>query len=124
MPPGHLLDRDGTAVLQIVAAGSSEAMPHRVRGDDERHLGWWSDRLEHRVPSWLIGSVVRGMAPLVTATVIHPGGEGDGSVRDLRVIQSGSIITVAWQSGSEPRQMVVDRSRPAAISDQSSVARP
>jgi uncharacterized heparinase superfamily protein len=124
MPQGHLLERDGTAVLQIVAAGSSEAMPHRVRGDDERHLGWWSDRLEHRVPSWLIGSVVRGMAPLVTATVIHPGGEGDGSVRDLRVIQSGSIITVAWQSGSEPRQMVVDRSRPAAISDQSSVARP
>ena len=55
------------------------------RGDGESHLGWWSDRLESRVPSWLVGGTARGAAPLVMATVLCPRGGRGHRRRPVRV---------------------------------------
>ncbi|WP_138735707.1 heparinase II/III family protein [Modestobacter excelsi] len=112
---GHRVMRSGAAVLEILTAAVSGATVDQVRGDGDTQLGWWSDRLESRVPSWLVGGVVRGAAPLVMATVVHaPAGEGD-FVADLVVSRDGDLITASWCWGLDRREVVVDRSRPGAV---------
>jgi hypothetical protein len=67
----------------------------QIRGDGEANLGWWSDRIESRVPSSLVGGMARGATPLVMPTVSSsPHGQVD-SVADLTVAQERSLITVA-----------------------------
>jgi hypothetical protein len=115
VPQGHLVTRNGVAVLQILTAAVPGATVDQVRGDGESHLGWWSDRLEDRVPSWLVGGAVCGAAPLVMATMIcAPARDGD-NVGDLVVSRDGNTITASWRSGEQRRQTVIDRSRQGAI---------
>ena len=99
-------------MLQILTAALPGATLDEVRGDEETGLGWWSDRLESRVPSWLVGATTRGAAPLVIATLLCPPGD---AVADLTVLRDGSLITVGWRSGREYRECVIDRSRPGAV---------
>lgn len=116
IPQGHLVERDGSALLQIVVAGSTAVIPDRIRGDAESNLGWWSDRLESRVPSWLLGAMVRGAVPLVMATVISRWSGRDDSISALEVSQAGGGITVSWRSGEGLQRAVIDPSRAGAIS--------
>jgi hypothetical protein len=116
VPQGHLVTRNGTAVLRILSAAvPGPADLDQVRGDVKSNLGWWSDRLESRVPSWLVGGVVRVAAPLVIATVIcSPGGDGD-TVADLQLSRDGNSVTASWCSEPGRREVVIDTSRPGAV---------
>ncbi|WP_089307411.1 alginate lyase family protein [Geodermatophilus pulveris] len=113
VPQGHLVTRNGTTVLQILAAAVPGATLDEVRGDEETHLGWWSDRLESRVPSWLVGGSTRGATPLVAATLLCP--PGHVPVDEFTVARRSDLITVAWRCGAERWEAVVDRSRPGAV---------
>jgi uncharacterized heparinase superfamily protein len=121
---GHLLSRNGIPVLRILAAGLPEAIPDQIRGDAQSSLGWWSHRLESRLPSWLVGSVARGRAPLVIATVLCRCVDGEDSVSELGMARAGDDLVVSWQSGGAPRRTVIDRARSGAISHERPVSQP
>ncbi len=112
---GHHVTRAGSAVLQILTAALPGVTLEQVRGDDETHLGWWSDRLESRVPAWIVGGATHGVAPLVIATVICPLGHGGDAVADLTVSREGNLIATAWRHGGMRRETVIDRSRPGSV---------
>lgn len=112
---GFLLTRQPGPVASIVMAGAGALTQDRVRGDEASQLGWWSHRLEARVPSWLLGGVVRGTVPLVVATLISPSADGSAPT-GLTVSQDGDdAITASWSSGGRRHTVVVDRARPGAL---------
>jgi hypothetical protein len=115
LPQGHLVTRAGAPVLQIGTAAPSGVAIDQIRGDDETHLGWWSHRLESRVPSWLVGGITSAATPLVVATVIRPSVPGTDDVAELAVSRDGDLITVTWMSGGTRHETVVDTSRSGAV---------
>ncbi len=88
-----------------------------MRGDDDG-LGWWSDRFEARVPSWLLLAGHRGAAPLVSATVLRPLREGVPTpVTDVSISTDSTEISVAWLDEGRSHAVVVDSSRAGAVRD-------
>jgi hypothetical protein len=111
-PCGHVVSTDGTPILSIAYASAAGAVSlDQVRGDRTTDLGWWSDHLEARVPSWLVSAFQRGPAPLAMATILSP----DVSVSNLRLQLGRHAIEVTWTDGDGPRRVVVDRSRPGNV---------
>ncbi|WP_091947828.1 heparinase II/III family protein [Trujillonella endophytica] len=111
IPEGHLVTRGGTGVIRILTAAVHGVTLAQARGDEATHLGWWSDRLERRVPSWVVGGTTRGAAPLIMATLIQRQERGADPAADLAVSVAGDLIAVAWSSGGRRRERVIDRSR-------------
>jgi len=117
---GYVASRSGEAVAEIVIAATHEITVEQVRGDEDAHLGWWSDRLEARVPSWLIGGIVRGSVPMVMATLVRPAKGGEGAaITDPTVSQVAEVITTSWCSLGNRHTTTIDRSRPGAIEHRS-----
>jgi hypothetical protein len=114
-PDGYALVRDGALVAQIALAATAPMTLEEVRGDESSHLGWWSDRLEARVPSWLIGAVVDATVPVVVATVIQPAAGEEAFVTGLTVSQHLEVITATWCSHGERRTVLIDRSDDGAV---------
>ncbi|MFI6865290.1 alginate lyase family protein [Nocardia sp. NPDC050406] len=103
---GHVVSREGERVLSVCSAATVVCAPNQVRGDTDSDLGWWSERLESREPSWLIGARCCGTAPFVIATVLCP---GDGEpVHAVGVTRAGPEIRVRWRDGATPRGLLID----------------
>lgn len=100
---GHLITRDGTPVLQLAYAGSSGVpIPDHIRGDTETNLGWWSHRLESRVPAWLVGSRVHAPTPVALATAVAPLHGTGSTVSALEVALHDDVVTVRWDDEDGP----------------------
>jgi hypothetical protein len=110
-----VVTRNGEAVVEIAIAASTEVNIDQVRGDESNHLGWWSNQLEAREPSWLIGGVAHGAVPMVMATIIRPWTEEEPSIAGPTVSQAGSVITTSWCSVGNRRTAIIDRSRPGQV---------
>lgn len=113
---GHLVTRDTDPVLQIVSASTADVEPGAVRGDLDSDLGWWSDRLEARQPSWLVSATSAGRVPLVVATVLRPLASGSTTdaawpVTGLAVGCEPSRIDVRWSDRGASHAVVIDTSR-------------
>ncbi|WP_307854399.1 alginate lyase family protein [Rhodococcus sp. B50] len=97
---GHLVLRDGAPVLQLAyAASSGDPIRSEIRGDTDTNLGWWSHRLESRVPAWLVGSVVHATPPVALVTTLTPCGADEPVVSGLAVELHDAAITVRWHDG-------------------------
>ena len=111
---GHLVtdaadrpDGAGTPLLGLTYAASAPWIHHHVRGDEESHLGWWSDRLEARQPSWLVGSLCeRGRVPLAAATLFT---RGDERATGASVTLDDDAVVVTWSEGGRTREVRLDR---------------
>jgi hypothetical protein len=105
---GHLAtDAAGTPLLGLTYAASAPWIHHHVRGDEESHLGWWSDRLEARQPSWLVGSLCeRGRVPLAAATLFT---RGDERATGASITLDDDAVVVAWSEGGRAREVRLDR---------------
>jgi hypothetical protein len=111
---GHRVEKDGIPALQIAYAATSPVLVDQVKGDVETNLGWWSERLEARTPSWLVSGVCRGSVPMVMATVLQHQGQGAaGALTDLVVGVEKSKIFVRWRDKSEHR-VDIDQAPPGA----------
>ncbi|WP_205528423.1 heparinase II/III family protein [Desertimonas flava] len=92
------LERDGGPSLDLAAAATVTTRSADVRGDTASDLGWWSERLEQREPSWLLGTIASGALPMVFATVLTPReSTSAASVEELVVERDGSSISVRWR---------------------------
>jgi uncharacterized heparinase superfamily protein len=112
---GYVVARSGEAVAQIAIVSATDVTIDHVRGDDNTHLGWWSDRLEARVPSWLIGGVVRGAMPMVMATIVRLSKDKRPAISDPAVSEIGDVITTSWWSAGNRHTAIIDRSRSGAV---------
>jgi hypothetical protein len=113
---GHLVTRNAEEeVLQIVYASESNISLGQVRGDAHTNLGWWSDRLEARTPSWLLTATCRGGVPLAMVTMLVPLGEQVTPITNLELSAAGSCLVVAWQVDGQRRECCIDRASSGAI---------
>lgn len=102
---GHVVERASETVVSMAYASTVACAPNQVRGDEETHLGWWSERLEAREPSWLIGVRCCGTMPFASATVISP---GDTPIRDLLVTLDDIDLRVRWLDGDTEHSVAID----------------
>ena len=123
VPLGHLVTRNGSQIAHIAAAATTRLTAEQVRGDERNLLGWWSNRLESREPSWLVGSSCVADLPLVAATVIQPVADGQ-RVIDLGVSHRGSAIEVAWSDSRRSYRTSIDTTLFGCVSVQSDLLGP
>jgi hypothetical protein len=94
-------------VYALIHASSSESTLEQVKGDERRHLGWWSESFESRTPSWWVGTVQTGGLPTAIATLLVPA--GSSAVTDVEVALSEDAINVTWREGDVRRGLMVGR---------------
>lgn len=109
----HTVSRDRVQVLQILHAATVPLGFDDRFGDEASALGWWSDRLESRVPAWWLGAVCRAALPVVIATLITP---ADGvPTSDLRVTMQDNVIEATWAEDKFARSTAVRVDCSAAV---------
>ena len=118
-PDGQLISRDGAPVMEFCYAATSPVDTEQTRGEDDSHLGWWSDRLEARTPAWLVGVRSRAAAPMAVLSVLRVG--DPGVIAAPEVLRNGSTLIVRWSEAGVRRGLTIDagRSGAAAVSSSS-----
>ncbi|MBL1074057.1 alginate lyase family protein [Nocardia sp. 2] len=112
---GHTVSRDGVEVLALSYAATVDLAPNQLRGEEDTALGWWSELLESREPSWLIGAQACGTGPFAVATVLTPLTAEVSPARDLRIDLADTEIRVRWTDGGIDRALSVDITRDGAV---------
>jgi hypothetical protein len=83
-------------------------------GDETDALGWWSDRLESRIPSWWLSAVCRSELPIVIATMISP--VEKVAIANLAVTLDTDGIEARWTEDGVTRAVSIDIDSAAAVS--------
>jgi hypothetical protein len=100
---GHVLERDGVDLVGVGYAASVPFQVEQIRGDEEQGLGWWSYRLESRVPSWWIGIVCADEVPMVMATLFRPISEPGCPLPAPTLSIEDDKIVVEWPTAAGRR---------------------
>jgi hypothetical protein len=111
--PGHLVSRDHVPVLQLCYAGTAPIQAEHVRADSDSHLGWWSDRLEARTPSWLVGTRCQTTIPVAILTLLRT--VDAGVITEPEIIADGPMLVASWSEQGVRRGLTIDCSRPGAV---------
>ncbi len=110
---GHLVTRDGLAVLQLCYAATSPIEISQVRGDPETGLGWWSERLEDRVPAWLLTVRAQAMLPVAMLTVLRTA--DTGVITRPEISHTGERLTAGWSEDGVGRGLTIEIGEPGAV---------
>lgn len=98
-----------------------------IRGEDDPLSGWWSERLESAVPSWLVAANAEVEGSVELATLLVPF-EAAGGIPDTKLhVSDGRDCLRMHVSGASDREVIaVDlRSSPVRVTrDESSAATP
>lgn len=109
---GHVVS-GGKPVVHLLHAATAPVTLQDSFGDEAADLGWWSDRMESRDPSWWLGAVCRTELPVVLATLIAP---ADGVVtKGLSVSKQRDLIDVRWSEDAGLRSVLVRSDGAAAV---------
>ncbi|KAA0023855.1 alginate lyase family protein [Antrihabitans cavernicola] len=111
----HRVSRNGQSVVRIDHAANIEAVPYEIRGDQKSNLGWWSDRLESREESWLVGVGCVGHMPVVLATIIVTEPDEQPPIRAFEVAIRGGLVDVKWAAGDAEMSVRIDPARSGAV---------
>ncbi len=111
----HLLSRHREPLMQLMHAATSPLVHEDVRGDESADLGWWSDRLESREPSWWLSAACRGELPVVIATLITP--TDDVTTSDFEVDLTGNRIRAGWTEDDRRRRLTIHTAGSADVSE-------
>ena len=87
--------------------------PEQVKGDTKTNLGWWSDRLESRKPSWLVGARCTASSPVAFVTLLQT--TDAGSITSPAITMDGARATVTWSEHGAGRGLTIDRVLSGAI---------
>jgi hypothetical protein len=114
IPGGYLLTRQGKATMQLLQCATSTFKHEDMYGDEDGNVGWWSDRLEQRVPTWWLSGVCDGALPVVVATLMTP---IDGVVTsELKIGFRDCSIDVTWRENDAVRALKIDTTGSGAVS--------
>jgi Heparinase II/III-like protein/Heparinase II/III N-terminus len=103
---GHLVSRDGLPVLQLCYAATSPIEIEQVRADADSKLGWWSDRLEARVPAWLVAAHARTTLPLAILSVLRT--VDAAVITEPEVVRDGDTLAASWSEYGARREVTID----------------
>lgn len=106
IPFGHIVTRQNVGVSQLLYSSTAPLLIDEVRGDVRENRGWWSDRLESRMPAWWLGAVANAELPIVVATLIVP--IDRRRIDDLFVERCDEYISVCWAEDSDLRTVRID----------------
>lgn len=106
---GHDLARAGAAIVGLRYGASKPLRCEQVRGDESGGLGWWSRRLESRLPAWWLSAVCTGGLPVVMATVISAITDPDRLPGAPAVSYADHEIRVWWTIGTSRRSACIGR---------------
>lgn len=110
----RVLIKHGQSKLLINQAATATLAMDDVRGDERTHVGWWSHRLESRVPSWWLSSVCNATAPLAIATLLQsPDAE---EATNLRIDFVAKFLQISWSEGEVSRGFDIDTCASGAVS--------
>ncbi len=110
---GHTVCRNESPVLQVLHAATAKITHDQIRGDTVRNLGWWSHRLESRVPAWWLGATCFAETPLVMVTLLTP---ADGvTTVDLKVTSKDGQIETRWAEGDNAQCITIETAGFAAV---------
>lgn len=112
-PAGQVAFLGGRMVLELCYAATSHVEVVQVRGDNDSHLGWWSDRLETRTPAWLVGARCRGAAPVAILSLLRVG--ECAAITVPEIIRDGVKLVIRWSEHGLQRGLTIDASRPGAV---------
>lgn len=110
---GHLITRDGIAVLQLCYAATSPIEIAQVRADPGSGLGWWSERLEDRVPAWLLTARTQVMLPVALLSVLRTADAG--VLTRPEITHTGDRLNAAWTEDGVGRGVTIDIGEPGAV---------
>ncbi|WP_260755499.1 alginate lyase family protein [Mycobacterium sp. SMC-8] len=110
---GHLVTREGAAVLSLHYAATVTLDCEQIRADSSSRLGWWSGRLENRTPAWLVGIRCRAAAPVAVVSLLRTGDCEDPLVPSI--VRNGSALTVRWFDQCSERVLTIGTSRAGAV---------
>lgn len=105
----------GVPVLSATTVGTVELTGWSVRGDTDSGLGWWSERFESRVPSWLVGAVTADTAqvPVAIVTLLAAGYGEPPSGAAVALVDNR--IELSWREGVVHREVTIDHTRSGAV---------
>jgi len=112
---GHRAARDGDTALEISYAASADLGVEQVKADAENQLGWWSDRLEARTPSWLVGARCRAVGPVAVLTLLRT--VDAGAITEPAISMAGVRVTASWYEHGVERGLTIDRTLSGAVVD-------
>ncbi|MCW2589350.1 MAG: hypothetical protein JWQ86_1777 [Mycobacterium sp.] len=112
-PDGQLATRDGLPVMEFCYAATTRVEAEQLRAESDSHLGWWSDRLEARMPAWLVGARCRATAPVAILSLLRVGDPGVIAVPEIR--RNGSTLTVRWSEAGVRRGLTIDAGQSGAV---------
>ncbi|ADU00722.1 alginate lyase family protein [Mycolicibacterium gilvum] len=111
---GHVLQRSGVPVIKLLHAATAPIACADSRGDEEMQLGWWSNRLESRIPTWWLGTVSTTSLPVAMATLMVP---ANGiAATDLKIALQNTRVFIQWSRGNQQHSAIIDTRHSAAIS--------
>jgi hypothetical protein len=110
---GHIVDREGVRVLQICYAATTPIATTQVKADLESHLGWWSDRLESRTPSWSVGARCSAATPVAFVSLMRT--VDAGAITEPTIVMNGRKLVVSWSEHGVDRGVTIDRTSSGAI---------
>jgi len=109
----HTVMRGEVGIARILHAATAALTVEDEYGNEPDCLGWWSDRLEQRVPAWWLRAVCRTDVPVVMATLIGPA--ESLAPRDLTVSLRGSEIALSWSEDSHAVSVAIRTDRDGAV---------
>jgi hypothetical protein len=110
---GHIATREGDLAVEICYAATAGLELEQVKADPEGHRGWWSDRLEARLPSWLIGARCRAAGPAAVLTLLRA--VGPQAITDPEITMDGVSVTASWNEHGRARGFTIDRTLSGAV---------
>ncbi len=114
---GHMISRDGVPVLQVCYAATTPVQIDQLRADSDSGLGWWSDRLEGRVPAWLLTAHTRAGLPVALLSLLHT--VDAGVIALPEITRSSEVLTVRWSQDGVRRGLTIDTGRSGAVTTMS-----
>ena len=111
VPGGYDAFEDGVPRLLLRCAAATtdaSAVPEveAERGDTETNRGWWSDRLESRVPAWVVSASWHGPVPVALATVLVT--EPEHGIADVGLRWDEERLIASWSTGGDAYEVVAD----------------
>ncbi len=111
---GHLIDRGGVLVLQMSYAATVPFDLVQVCGDSNSQHGWWSDRLEHRIPAWWVGTHINATGPVALMTLLRIP-EDDAVITSAQIRMDRRLLLAQWIDNGTARRLHIDTSSLAAV---------
>lgn len=112
---GHLVTHEGKPVLHMCYAATAPISLEQIRGDYESGLGWWSERLESRVPAWVVGARCSALLPLAILTVLSTDGAVMISAPDI--VREGPLLIVGWHENGVRTEWTIDTDSAGSVVD-------